>query len=71
MQAKPPLFEKLESFADEFVESAASLPNADSRNLVDSMTQAFSKLKDYRILLHPDDYEEDYSNYKSHIPELY
>ena len=44
--------DKLLPWADEFVESVASFPNADSRDLVDSMTQSFSFLRDCHRLGH-------------------
>lgn len=44
--------DKLLPWADEFVESVASFPNADSRDLVDSMTQSFSFLRDCHRLSH-------------------
>jgi predicted phage terminase large subunit-like protein len=47
-------------FADEFVESVSSFPNAESRDLVDTMTQALSYTRDHIHLRHPKDkYEEE------------
>lgn len=43
--------DKLMSWAEEFIEEAASFPNASSRDLVDSMTQCFSYLRDYTGML--------------------
>lgn len=53
--ARAPHYEVLLPYADLFVESAASFPNSDSRDLVDTMTQAFTKLKQGRFLLNPGD----------------
>lgn len=44
--------DKLLPWADEFLDAVASFPNAESRDLVDSMTQAFSKLRDSNMLSH-------------------
>jgi phage terminase large subunit-like protein len=55
LPARAPAFDSLVSYADEFLESAASFPNAESRDLVDTMTQALLKLKDGRFLYHPND----------------
>ena len=46
-------------FADEFVESVSSFPNAESRDLVDTMTQALSYIRDHAHLRHPKDKYED------------
>lgn len=50
--------DKLLSWADEFLDAVASFPNAESRDLVDSMTQAFSKLRDHNMLSHPKNKKE-------------
>jgi len=50
--------DKLVPFADEFLESVITFPNSDSRDLVDTMTQALSYLKDNDILPHPSDERE-------------
>lgn len=51
--------DRLMSFADEFVESVSSFPNAESRDLVDTMTQALSYIRDHVHLRHPKDKYED------------
>ena len=53
--AKPPNYDKLLPFADTFLESVACFPNAESRDLVDTMTQALLKLKEGKFLLNPKD----------------
>ena len=53
--AKPPNYDKLLPFADSFLESVACFPNAESRDLVDTMTQALLKLKEGKFLLNPKD----------------
>jgi len=50
--------DKLVPFADEFLESVITFPNSDSRDLVDTMTQALSYLKDHDILPHSSDDRE-------------
>jgi len=42
--AKPPLYNSLYKFADTFVDACATFPNAESNDLVDSMSQALSRL---------------------------
>lgn len=51
--------DRLLPFADEFVESVSSFPNAESRDLVDTMTQALSYIRDHAHLRHPKDKYED------------
>jgi len=46
---------KLTDFADEFVTSVGYFPNTNSRDLVDTMTQALIKLKDSHTINHPKD----------------
>ncbi len=55
LPTKPPTYDKLLPWADEFVESVASFPNAESRDIVDTMTQVLSKLRDTNFLDHPRD----------------
>jgi hypothetical protein len=51
--------EKLQPFADEFLESVITFPNAESRDLVDTMTQVLSYLKDNDVLMHKTDIIEE------------
>ena len=51
--------DKLLPFADEFLESVITFPNAESRDLVDTMTQALSYLKDNDALMHKTDAPEE------------
>jgi phage terminase large subunit-like protein len=64
LPARGPKFDILLPFADEFLEAAAAFPHGassnggdvtDSRDLVDTMTQALSKLRDGQFLLYPRD----------------
>lgn len=64
LPAKPPSYDKLLPFADEFIESVACFPNAESRDLVDTMTQALLKLKDGQFLRHPKDERPSPPSYK-------
>ena len=50
--------DKLVPFADEFLESVITFPNSESRDLVDTMTQALSYLKDNDCLPHSFDERE-------------
>ena len=51
--------DKLQAFADEFLESVITFPNSESRDLVDTMTQALSYLKDNNLLTHKTDVVEE------------
>ncbi len=55
MPAKPPHFNKLYNYADEFVETCALFPNAESNDYVDSMSQALIKLISSGWIHHPED----------------
>jgi len=45
LPARSPKYTALLPFADEFLESVSSFPNVESRDIVDTMAQAFLKLK--------------------------
>jgi predicted phage terminase large subunit-like protein len=66
LPARSPAYDSLLPFADEFLESVACFPNAESRDLVDTMTQALLKLKDGRFLYNPKD-ERPIQEYKEQI----
>jgi len=54
--SEPPLYTKLRPFADLFVESCASFPNDDdSKDIVDTMSQALIKFRLQGLIGHPDD----------------
>lgn len=55
LPARSPSYERLLPFADTFLESVATFPNSESRDLVDTMTQALLRLKEGRFLLNPKD----------------
>lgn len=56
MPARPPLYDKLRPHADLFVEACAAFPNDDnSKDLVDSMSQAIIKFRLSGMIGHPDD----------------
>lgn len=58
MPAKPPHYTSLRAYADVFVEACASFPNdAESRDYVDSMSQALIRLRMSGLIGHPDDEE--------------
>lgn len=59
--------DKLLNWADEFVESVGSFPSSDSRDLVDSMTQSFSYLRDSNMLSHSKNpkFEQKHQQYRS------
>lgn len=64
LPAKPPTYDRLLPFADLFIESVACFPNAESRDLVDTMTQALLKLKYGQFLRHPKDERVSPPSYK-------
>jgi predicted phage terminase large subunit-like protein len=53
--ARPPGYTTLRSFADTLVQMCSIFPNAESRDLVDSMTQVLLRLVYGGYLTHPDD----------------
>lgn len=60
LPTEPKNEDRLMPFADEFLEAVSSFPNAESRDLVDTMTQALSHIRDHVHLRHPkDEYEEE------------
>jgi predicted phage terminase large subunit-like protein len=59
--------DRLLPFADEFLESVITFPNSDARDLVDTMTQTLSYLKDNNCLSHPTDEKDDEETYQTYI----
>ena len=55
LPARPPSYDHLLPFADEFLENVACYPNLESNDIVDTMSQAFMKLKTGMFLLNPKD----------------
>lgn len=55
MPAQPPRFMGLRPFADLFVEQAAAFPNAASRDLIDTASQALWRLQSTGFVWHPGD----------------
>jgi phage terminase large subunit-like protein len=55
LPARPPSFDHLLPFADELLENVACYPNLESNDIVDTMSQAFMKLKTGMFLLNPRD----------------
>lgn len=53
--ARPPNYNRLYPFAEEFLENCAVFPNSDSRDLVDTMTQALLQLSKVNLVTHPTD----------------
>jgi phage terminase large subunit-like protein len=45
--------------AEEFLETVITFPNGESKDLVDSMTQAILYLRDFDALTHTSDVKED------------
>jgi len=58
--------DRLLPFADEFLESVITFPNSEARDLVDTMTQVLSYLKDNDCLSHPTDEKDDEEIYQSY-----
>jgi phage terminase large subunit-like protein len=48
--------------AEEFLETVITFPNGESKDLVDSMTQAILYLRDFDALVHTSDVKEDDEN---------
>ena len=60
LPTEPKNEDRLMPFADEFIEAVSSFPNTESRDLVDTMTQALSYIRDHVHLRHPkDEYEKE------------
>lgn len=55
LPARPPSYDRLLPFADEFLENVACYPNLESNDIVDTMSQALMKLKTGMFLLNPRD----------------
>lgn len=55
LPTKAPNYDQLLPWADEFLGAVATFPNADSRDLVDTMSQVLGKLRDTNFLDHPKD----------------
>lgn len=53
--AQPPTFDKLRNYADTFVEQSGMFPNAESRDLVDTMTMCLIRLWNSGFVFHPSD----------------
>lgn len=50
LPAQPPNYDRLLPFADTFLETVITFPSPESNDIVDTMTQAFLKLKDGRYI---------------------
>ena len=59
LPAQPPQYKSLRPFAQEFEQYVAMFPKADSRDVIDTMTQALLKLKDSLGLRLPRDLAEN------------
>lgn len=55
LPARGPSYDTLLPFADDFLEAVACFPNLESNDLVDTMSQALTKLKTGMFLLNPRD----------------
>ncbi len=60
--AQYPNYERLKVFADKFVDACAKFPNDSSKDLVDSMSQAFIHIRESGSITHPEDYKDDTIN---------
>jgi predicted phage terminase large subunit-like protein len=59
LQAEEKNPERLTATAEEFLETVITFPNGESKDLVDSMTQAILYLRDFDTLIHTSDVKED------------
>lgn len=64
LPARGPKFDTLLPFADQFLENVATFPNAAACDIVDTMSQAFIKLKAMELIEHPGDPREPQESYK-------
>jgi len=70
VNACAPLFESgmiwapEQNFADEVIEECAAFPHGDHDDLVDSMTQAVMRFRQGGFVQHPEDYEDEPTEYK-------
>ena len=55
LRARPPKYDRLIPYAEEFLEEVATFPNSSSRDLVDTMTQSLLKLREGKLILNPRD----------------
>lgn len=55
LPANPPNYDRLLPYADTFLETIITFPSPQSNDIVDTMTQAFLKLKSGRYILNPRD----------------
>jgi len=55
MPGQPPLYEDMRPFAQDFVDQCGQFPASDSRDLIDTMTQAFHRVMDSGWVYHTDD----------------
>lgn len=55
LRARPPKYDRLIPYAEEFLEEVACFPNGSSRDLVDTMTQSLLKLREGSFILNPKD----------------
>lgn len=60
LPARDPDFIHLRGFAEKFLDLCCIFPNGESRDVVDSMTQAFFRLQDGGFLSHPLDKKREY-----------
>ena len=60
--ANPPDYTRLRPFADIFIEDVCTFPAVESRDLVDTMTQALIRLKETHMLVNTDDEERGDTN---------
>lgn len=67
LPARQPSYDTLLPFADEFLEAVACFPNLESNDLVDTMSQAFTKLKTGMFLLNPRDERPSPPNFKKEV----
>lgn len=57
--SRPPTFNQPRGFAEIMIENCSHFPNADSRDLVDTLTQTLLRLNATGWITHPQDYRDD------------
>jgi predicted phage terminase large subunit-like protein len=59
LPAIPPNYDYLREYSETMLEACCMFPNAESNDLVDSMTQTLIRLKETKWVTHPSDWAED------------
>lgn len=64
LPAQPPNYTRLLPYADKFIEDVSVFPHGESRDVIDSMSQALRKLYDAHLIRYPKDERSTQPSYK-------